>query len=257
MVISDGTYTYLPQEVQTDHDIRSYSKHKKGTLYKPHLVVTTMGDIIHGGDIFYSDGCHRDQRIYQTMFTESYLDKCETEPESHDSVLTQSQIKRNKYFNKIWAKQRGIAITDDGYTVNDPKVRRPKDLPESAKRVPTVYNGWKRGITMCRQVTERVNTNIKRWKLIGNGKLSVYEIPNLKKYVTIACGHHNEFSCDFQKDHIDNEMLTDKLLELRTMITNPCDKYWLPRPPPRKRQNKDQPLPPQQTPPLMMVSITQ
>ena len=44
---------------------------------------------------------------------------------------------------KTWAKQKGIAITDNGCTVPDPKVRRPKDLLDSEKRVPTVYNGWK------------------------------------------------------------------------------------------------------------------
>lgn len=251
MVIMDGTYIFT-QEVQADHEIRkkSYSKHKSGTLYKPHLVVTTMGDIIHAGDVFYSDGHHSDQRIYQSMFTESYLDKCEAEPESPESVLTQSQIKRNRYFLKIWAKQKGIAITDNGYTIpNDPKIRRPKDLPKNAKRVPTVFNGWKRGVTINRQVTERVNNNIKRWELIGNGNLNTYEISNLEKYVKIACGHHNEFSSDFQKDHVDNRILTDRLLELRTVVKNPCDEFWIPKPKPRKRADKNVPLPPKTTPP--------
>ena len=143
MVIMDATYIFT-QAVQTCHEIRqkSHSSHKGATLYKPHLVVTSMGDIIHAGDVFFSDGHHSDQRIYQSMFTESYLDKCEQDPDSEESVLTKSQIKRNRYFLKIWAKQKGIAITDNGCTIpDDPKVRRPKDLPKSAKKVSTVFNG--------------------------------------------------------------------------------------------------------------------
>ena len=51
IVVMDGTYIFT-QEVQVDHEIRkkSWSQQKHATLYKPHLIVTTKGDVIHGGN---------------------------------------------------------------------------------------------------------------------------------------------------------------------------------------------------------------
>ena len=45
------THIYT-QEDQTDPEIRksSHSDQQRATLYKPHLVCTTNGDVAHGGD---------------------------------------------------------------------------------------------------------------------------------------------------------------------------------------------------------------
>ena len=250
IVIMDGTYIFT-QEVQTDFEIRkaSYSGQKNATLYKPHIICTTMGDVIYGGDVYFSDGQHSDTNIYSLMFNEEYLKKCEQHPELKECVFKPSKVKEIKYFLKIWSKAKGISITDNGYHVVDARNRRPKDVPKNT-RVPTVWNAWKRRITCIRQVIERVNKNIKRWRLIGSGGLTCWEIPNLSKYTKIAIGHHNTYTTVLQKDHEQNELLTTRLLEIQTIITNPCDRFWKQKPPPRKRDDKSVPLPPKSTPPF-------
>ena len=192
-----------------------------------------MGDVIYAGDVYYSDGQRSDTHIYNLMTNQKYLTKCETQTESEECVFSPSKVKELKYFHKIWCNAKGINVTDNGYHVKDARNHRPKDLEKNV-RVPTIWNAWKRKITCVRQVIERVNKNINRWPLLGNGNLSCQEIPNLSMYMKIAICHHNTFSKTFQQDHEQNKILTDRLLEIQTIIKNPCDKYWIPKPPPER-----------------------
>ena len=246
IVVMDGTYIYT-QCVQSDHEIRQHlwSQHKSGTLVKPHLTVCTNGKIIHGGDVFWANICGSDTHIYHSMTDVTSLRRFLENPEADDSPFTPTQIKELLYFNKIWGC-KGIAITDNGYHINDARIRKPKDV-KKGQRGTTLSSHWKRHVTMPRQVTERVNSSIKKWKLIGEGKVWAAEIPFISQYATIAMGHHNAYSCVYQRDHVDNMIQTKRLLEMRNVVENPCASFWIPRPPNRKKKKgaaASQPLPP-------------
>lgn len=239
IVVMDGTYIYT-ECIQTDHEIRQHlwSQHKNSTLVKPHLTVCTNGKIIHGGDVFWANVCGSDTNIYRSMTDVFTLRRFEANPNAADCPFSPRQIRELLYFNKIWG-HKGIAICDNGYKLKDARIRKPKDVGKN-KRGSTLASHWKRTITMVRQVTERVNMSLKKWKMIGDGKVRASEVASISDYVTIAMGHHNKFSCVYQEDHVDNAVQLKRLLEMRTVIENPCARYWIPKPPrPRKKKNKN------------------
>ena len=240
ILVMDGTYIYT-QSIESDHELRQslWNQHKHSTLLKPHLTICTNGKIVHGGDIFWGNKCGSDTHIYHSMTDVESLKRFLANPSAADCPFEESQVKELLYFNKIWSS-KGIAITDNGYKIIDARIRKPKDTAKG-KSGSTLANHWKRSVTMIRQVTERVNASIKKWKMIGDGKLRASEIPFLSLYLTIAMGHHNEFSCVYQTDHVNNEIQMNRLLEIRTVIENPCTKYWIPRPPNRKKPKKGEP----------------
>ncbi len=244
ILVMDGTYIYTEQ-IQSDHAVRqkTWSQHKGTTLVKPHLTITTNGKIVQGGACYFANGHHSDTHIYRSMTDVNYIQRCKANLNAPECALTAAQIKEYEYLHKIWTKKNGLVLTDDGYQYKNAKLRKPKETCKN-KRTTTIQSHIKRRVTFLRHVTERVNASIKKWKMIGHGKVKAVEVPDLPKLVTIAIGHHNEFSCEYQKDHDDNEIQTNRLLEMQTVINNPCDKYWRKRPANRKRTDKSVPLPP-------------
>ena len=231
IVVMDGTYIEV-RCIMTDHQLkqRTWSQHKHYHLLKPHLTVCTDGKVIDGGEVYYGNIAGSDTTIFRSMTDIKYVKWCLENQGHAECHLDLKACRRRLWLHKIWGLKKPITITDNGYKWPHKAIRHPKDLSKK-ERGTTLASHWKRGVTMVRQVTERVNRSIKKWKKVGEGAVPAQEIHLVGDYITIALAHHNVFSCTYQKDHVDNAVQVRRLLELRTVVKNPCDALWIPRPP--------------------------
>ena len=76
-----------------------------------------MSAVICGCDAHYSDGAHSDTNVYALMMHQDHLDHCDQDPDADDSVFSRLKVRELKCHHEIWAKAKGISVTDNGYPV--------------------------------------------------------------------------------------------------------------------------------------------
>ena len=246
--VMDSTYCYT-NTLQCSHPLfkKCYSMQKHRNLYKPHLMVTAMGKIVNMV-IAFADGHNNDASIYRSLFCVEYVKKKYQETiqnwyatdyhQLNDQMRPSGKWVGINYLNTVLFRDGDRTFNDNGYrdAGNDRRVKAPLLIPKTHNQLSVVKGAWRRHITSFRNVIERINKNLKRWRMLGDGKLNVYQIPNLPELWSIACAHHNQFGVKLLVDSDRNTKFANRLLAVRDVWTNPCERFW--RIPPSKQQNK-------------------
>ena len=241
-VAADGTYAYH-QQIQTDHNLRqgTYSVYKGQVLCKPHIMSSMNGKIIDLKTFLGRAGTNSDTNIWRALYDPAYLHWCKEHPGHQNRILSDDDIKEGLYFWKIWGCQGGRALVDSGYHfVDDSKFMRVSYTKQP--RANTLEQQWKQRITCSRHIIERVHKSLKRFKIIGGGRMLAADVDKLPDIMIVLAGWHNEFAGDYQQDTAFNDIRIKRIQQFQTIQKNPCDAYYVPEPqkPKKKQRNAEQ-----------------
>ncbi|WAR19622.1 hypothetical protein MAR_001460 [Mya arenaria] len=140
-----GTYIYINNKFQR----RTYSVHKKRSLVKPMMIVSTSGYIVSVLGPFLADGKNNDASILNTV------------------------LENNVEMVKDWVHNGDIFVVDRGFRDSldvlekmgiDAKM--PSFLPKGNKQLGTTEANESRLVTKVRWVVESANARLKQWRLL-------------------------------------------------------------------------------------------
>ena len=238
IVTMDSTYQYI-YNVQTDHDIRkkTTNMHKHHNLLKVHIICCSNGLPIYPL-VVYGDGHHADGVIFEAMLDKQYLQKCQEsinngEAMQDDDIIfkTQEIVNQLKYLQSIIQIQ-DHCICDNGYKVNDPRIKAPLDAPDLddlEARVTVLANTYKRNVTAQRNGQERLHAMIKQISKFCRTKIHPTDLSRVQKIWNLLCAY-----CVFKRktlteDNEHNKKLADRIIDMRHVAINPCDWYYTPK----------------------------
>ena len=226
----DGTYQYT-LTIQTHHESRkkTTSGHKKrANVIKPHLFCCTNGQPVH---VFFtfSDGEHSDGHIFETCMNEHWVLKQRKKllNNEHSGLIDVETCDELLNLQKLITIHDDI-ICDNGYQLNDPRLKFPRRVPHSGDAGDMVMRlaaAWKRSITAIRNTHERVNRWIKRNKFCDS-VISVEDIWRVPMVWRICMADMVHEDVILMRDNELSERLTAKLLDMTCCAINPADAYF-------------------------------
>ena len=232
IVTCDSTYQYT-QIVQTNHDIRkkTTNMHKHSNLVKVHLWACANGQPIYSLCVF-GDGYHADGPIFEATLNIQYVRKCR-------DAIRNNKITKEIAFQTIEAcqelenlqeliKPRDHCVVDNGYKIQDPRKKAPADAPKDHDedgRTTVLAASHKRSCSAIRQTHERINSYVKR-NAMCRKKIFCDDIHRMPKIWNICLADMIHEKTILMKDDENSEALTQRILDMRHVATNPAD-YWL------------------------------
>ena len=230
IVMQDGTYQYS-YTIQSEHDGRRllYSGHKHVSLIKLHIWSCVDGTPIYCLPTWAS-GAHSDGSIFSAAFDQKYLEKCEksirTGKKDPDVSFKHIEtIKELKYLSSKLIVLNDHLISDNGYHVNHPIIKRPKKPPKfDDERLSALAAAWRRGCSAIRQTQERINCWCKRNKFCRT-KININDMKYVPAVWNVVLADMNYKGVKLMKDNEHSKQLVERLLDCRRVCENPS-RYW-------------------------------
>ncbi|CAF4651489.1 unnamed protein product, partial [Rotaria sp. Silwood2] len=172
IVVADSTYIFIQKSRNNNFQRKTYSLHKKRSLLKPMIVVSTTGYIIDCIGPFFSDFSNNDASIMKNI------------------------LFRNT--NKIidWLNQDDVVVVDRGFRDSVDimeglglKVALPPFL-NGRRQFTTTEANQSRYVTKIRWVVEAANARIKQFKFFSN-TVQNSSLPHLEEYLSIFLEKNN------------------------------------------------------------------
>ena len=175
ILVLDGTYIYIQKSSQFKFQRRTFSMHKKRSLVKPMMIVSTSGYIVSVIGPYLADGKNNDAQILNHI------------------------IKTNTEEVRSWVKNDDIFVVDRGFRDSLPllkeigiKAEMPSFLQKGEKQFSTSDANKTRMITKIRWVVESVNARLKQWRFFDKVVPNTH-LPHLQKYIRIVCAMLNKY----------------------------------------------------------------
>ena len=235
ILTQDGTYQ-LVRTVQTNHDIRKATVcgyKKNAAIVKVHIWAcadsTPIYQITTG-----SDGQHSDGKIFESVFNKKYNQYC---LEALKKGNSKEAFKNNVtiYENSVLInllKYNDHIISDNGYIVKDPRIKQPQKPPnenDDNGRLTTIEASYRRGCSAIRQGHERIHGWVKNKYRFCSSIINCNDIKYISDVWNICLSDLVWYKVQLTQDTPESRSLTNRLLDMRYVVVNPCEIYYLPK----------------------------
>ena len=236
ILTTDGTYQFC-QENGTDLEIRKkqMNMHKKRPLYKIHIWACPNAKVVYV-QFLYGDGYHADGRAFAAVLNKKHLKECEEAIENGCVDETKHSFTNMEVIQEIKNLQKLLDINDEiicdnGYRLRlgHPMLKMPNDAPYiddgQDGQITVLAAAHKRGIMAIRNGHERLNGWCKR-NAFCKAKIRQCDVPLVPPIWRIVLSDVNRYGITITKDNTNNALLTERILDMMYVSTNPMDIYW-------------------------------
>ncbi|CAF3738772.1 unnamed protein product [Rotaria socialis] len=201
IVVIDSTYIYIQKSRNNEFQRKSFNLHKKRSLLKPMLIVSTTGYIIACIGPFLSNYSNNDASIMQNI------------------------LHRNTDGIRNWLNEDDVIVVDRGFR---DCVNAMEDLGlnvvfppflNGRKQFTTTAANQSRFVTKVRWVVEAENGRIKQFKFLAN-TVANSSLPHLEQYLSIVCSIINRYRPPIKTSSIQDTVIADQMISLRNQKKN-------------------------------------
>ncbi|WAR16806.1 hypothetical protein MAR_031400 [Mya arenaria] len=175
ILVLDGTYIYINKSSNNKFQRRTYSVHKKRSLVKPMMIVSTSGYIVSVIGPFLADGTSNDASILNTVLENNV-----------------EMVKDWVHNGDIFVVDRGLQDSLDVLEKIGIDAKMPSCLPKGNKQLGTTEANVSRLVTKVRWVVESANARLKQWRLLDKTLPASY-LPSIGEFVRIVCALCNKY----------------------------------------------------------------
>jgi len=193
-IIADGTYLYVEQPLDLQHQRLLYSGHKNRNLIKPMMLVLPSGYILECAGPYGANGTNNDSTIMQLLMLEPGLPEY-VQPRDHFVI--------DRGFQNICGE-----IEHAGYGVFMPQLLKKDQCQFTVNQA-----NQTRKVTKNRWVVESANGRMKNvWKFFKHMIEGSYT-PSVMKFFRVACAISNRYFVQLQQEKPIHDVIARKVLE--------------------------------------------